>query len=52
MVHKLKNSLEFKLAPPIRPPSTSGWANISAALLGVTLPPYRILIFSPIQGDT
>src|SRR5690606_2264592 len=29
-------------APPIRPPSTSGRENSSAALAGLTLPPYRI----------
>src|SRR5262245_48578836 len=29
------------LAPPISPPSTSGWLNRCAALSGLTLPPYR-----------
>ena len=30
----------FRDAPPIRPPSTSGWASSSAAFLGFMEPPY------------
>ena len=30
----------FKAAPPINPPSTSGWANSSAAFLAFMEPPY------------
>src|SRR5205809_643960 len=33
-------------APPINPPSTSGIANSSGALFGLTLPPYRIVTFA------
>jgi hypothetical protein len=36
------NSFAFKDAPPTRPPSTSGFANNSAAFPAFTLPPYRI----------
>lgn len=36
-------------APPTRPPSTSGQANISAALFAFTLPPYKIGIASAIS---
>src|SRR5262249_41511393 len=36
-----------RLAPPIRPPSMSGWAKSSAALPGLTLPPYWIRTRSP-----
>src|SRR6185312_12934961 len=38
----LRNSSAFSDAPPIRPPSTSGWVNSSRALPALTLPPYRI----------
>src|SRR5438105_8269387 len=31
-------------APPISPPSTSGWAKIAAAFCAFTLPPYRIRV--------
>lgn len=36
----------LRLAPPTRAPSTSGWAINSAALVGLTLPPYRMRIWS------
>ena len=38
----LEKSIAFNAAPPIRPPSTSFLLNISAALDGFTLPPYKI----------
>ncbi|EJX03511.1 secreted protein [gut metagenome] len=33
-------SSAFRAAPPIRPPSTSGFASSSSALAGFMLPPY------------
>ena len=33
-------------APPMRPPSMSGLANSSGALLGLQLPPYRMVVSS------
>ena len=35
-------SSDFKEAPPINPPSTSGFEKMSEALSGLTLPPYRM----------
>ena len=34
-----KKSLALSAAPPIKPPSTSGFEKISFALSGFTLPP-------------
>lgn len=39
-------SAAFKEAPPIRPPSMSGFAKSSGALLALQLPPYRMLVSS------
>lgn len=41
-----KKSAALRLAPPTRAPSTLGCANNSAALSGLTLPPYRILTWA------
>src|SRR6267143_7090133 len=38
-------TLSLHDALPINPPSTSGIANSSGALSGLTLPPYRIVTF-------
>ena len=37
-----RKSAAFSAAPPIRPPSISGWASNSLAFSGFMLPPYRI----------
>ena len=39
-------SAGFRDAPPIRPPSTSGWASSSAALPAFIEPPYWITVLS------
>ena len=36
----------FNEAPPIKPPSTSGFEKSSFALPGLALPPYRMDVFS------
>ncbi len=40
-------SAGFNAAPPIRPPSTSGWASSPAAFLAFIEPPYWTVIASP-----
>src|SRR5690606_21355122 len=40
-------SAATRLAPPIKPPSTSVWASSSSALLGFMLPPYSTLTSTP-----
>ena len=42
-------SVDFKHAPPIKPPSISWLANNSFALLGLHEPPYNIEIFCPLD---
>ena len=42
-----KKSAAFKLAPPTSAPSIFGRANSSAALSGLTLPPYWMRTASP-----
>src|SRR5262245_56990348 len=39
-------SSAFNDAPPISPPSTSGWANISAAFWALQDPPYKMVVES------
>src|SRR6185437_893167 len=46
-----RNSSALSEAPPIRPPSTSGMAKSSAALLALTLPPYRIRVTAAIVAS-
>jgi hypothetical protein len=42
----------FKLAPPTRNPSMSGCFAKSALFFSVTLPPYRMRVFSAASGET
>src|ERR1051326_8265023 len=45
-----RNWSAFKLAPPTRAPSTSGWLRSEAALSGLTLPPYWMVKSSATSG--
>ena len=44
----IAKSVAFNAAPPISPPSTSGFEKISLALSAFTLPPYKMETLSEI----
>lgn len=46
-----RKSSALKFAPPIRPPSTSSFAKISAAFEGLHEPPYRIAVSSALCAE-